>query len=199
MTLVIKFQPGLRPIIKHLAGQHDQKTHGSWSQGITDEFNTWSPKDKVPPSPPNKGSVPAKAWDNWEHGPDGTQYTDLYRYYAGQMLGLKVPESPFLPGGWANYLTQRGFGGSSLETSKKHAEAMLKAIEKGHEIAHVKAIVSTGKIEDRILAMVITGIGKKPLNNLEEGEAYKRLKEHGLDVKEIALKVGKSLNQHIIH
>lgn len=131
MTLVIKFQPGLRPIIKHLAGQHDQKTHGSWSQGITDEFNTWSPKDKVPPSPPNKGSVPAKAWDNWEHGPDGTQYTDLYRYYAGQMLGLKVPESPFLPGGWANYLTQRGFGGSSLETSKKHAEAMLKAIEKG--------------------------------------------------------------------
>ena len=31
MTLVIKFQPGLRPIIKHLAGQHDQKTHGLWA------------------------------------------------------------------------------------------------------------------------------------------------------------------------
>lgn len=31
MTLVIKFQPGLRPVIKHLAGQHDQKTHGRWA------------------------------------------------------------------------------------------------------------------------------------------------------------------------
>lgn len=80
-----------------------------------------------------------------------------------------------------------------LTDGHRRMRAILKAIEKGHEIAHVKAIVSTGKIEDRILAMVITGIGKKPLNNLEEGEAYKRLKEHGLDVKEIALKVGKSL------
>jgi hypothetical protein len=28
---VVKFQPGLRPTIKHLSGGHDQSTHGSWA------------------------------------------------------------------------------------------------------------------------------------------------------------------------
>jgi hypothetical protein len=28
---VVKFQPGLRPVIKHLPGGHKQKTHGSWA------------------------------------------------------------------------------------------------------------------------------------------------------------------------
>ena len=41
--------------------------------------------------------------------------------------------------------------------------------------------------------MVITGIGKKPLNSVEEAEAYKRLKAYGYEVKEIAKRVGKSL------
>jgi hypothetical protein len=28
---IIRFQPGLKPTLKHLSGQHDQKTHGSWA------------------------------------------------------------------------------------------------------------------------------------------------------------------------
>ena len=32
MTLqVIRFAPGLKPVLKHLDGQHDQSTHGSWA------------------------------------------------------------------------------------------------------------------------------------------------------------------------
>ena len=30
--LIIKFQAGLIPVIKHLPGQHDQATHGSWAE-----------------------------------------------------------------------------------------------------------------------------------------------------------------------
>ena len=48
-------------------------------------------------------------------------------------------------------------------------------------------------MEDRIFAMVISGMGKKPLNSVEEGEAYKRLKAYGYDVKDIAKRVAKSL------
>jgi ParB family transcriptional regulator, chromosome partitioning protein len=71
--------------------------------------------------------------------------------------------------------------------------AINRAIEQGKNIPYVRAIVSTGNIEDRLFAMVITGIGKKALNSLEEGEAYKRLKAYGYEVKDIAAKVGKSL------
>lgn len=65
------------PVQKH--GTHDQKTHGNWAKGIAEEMARWSPEDEVPASPKNKGSVPAKAWENWEHGPDGRQFVDLYR------------------------------------------------------------------------------------------------------------------------
>jgi hypothetical protein len=30
---IIRFAPGLKPILKHLPGQHDQSTHGAWATG----------------------------------------------------------------------------------------------------------------------------------------------------------------------
>ncbi len=88
---------------------------------------------------------------------------------------------------------QRGTDQYILTDGHRRMKAILKAIENGNSIQYVKAIVTSGNMEDRIFAMVITGIGKKPLNNLEEGEAYKRLKAYGYEVKDIAAKVGKSL------
>lgn len=42
MTITITFEPGLKPIIKHLAGQHDQKTHGRWaSSGLPHELTNY--------------------------------------------------------------------------------------------------------------------------------------------------------------
>ena len=114
---------------KHEGGGHDQKTHGNWATG--GEISNWNPNDPVPESPRNAGGMTEKIWDNWEHGPDGNQYVELYRQYAAEALGLQVPKSDMAPGGSENYLTQRGFGGSSTETAKGHAVSILKAIANG--------------------------------------------------------------------
>jgi hypothetical protein len=129
MTLVIRFEAGLRPVIKHQ--EHDQKTHGNWATGISSELENWSPKDAVPRGPRNAGGVTEKFWDNWEHGVDGDQFLDLYRQYAGEMLGLPVPKSDKDVGGSEHYLTQPGFGGSSTNTVRKQTEAVLNAIANG--------------------------------------------------------------------
>jgi ParB family transcriptional regulator, chromosome partitioning protein len=80
-----------------------------------------------------------------------------------------------------------------LTDGHRRMKAIMLAIEKGHNIPFVKLIVTTGNIEDRIFAMVITGVDKKALNVLEEGEAYKRLVLYTYEPKEIAQKVGKSV------
>lgn len=90
-------------------------------------------------------------------------------------------------------MKQRGTDQYILTDGHRRMAAINRAIEKGHNIQYVRAIVTTGNMEDRLFAMVITGIGKKALNSLEEGEAYKRLKAYGYEVKDIAAKVGKSL------
>lgn len=85
--------------------------------------------------------------------------------------------------GTTKYLLTDGF---------RRMRAVNLALEKGLNVPYVKAIVGSHNQEDRIFSMVITGTGKKPLTMLEEGEAYKLLKDFGYDVKEIAGKVGKT-------
>lgn len=75
----------------------------------------------------------------------------------------------------------------------RRMKAINMAIEAGHDIPFVKVLGFSGNDEDRIFAMVITGIGKKALTILEEAEAYKRLINHSYEVKEIAGRVGKSV------
>lgn len=42
MSHIIYFEPGLKPILKHLSGQHDQKTHGRWaSSGLPHELTNY--------------------------------------------------------------------------------------------------------------------------------------------------------------
>lgn len=124
---VVKFNPN-----------HDEKgqfASGNVSAGTSlsavHDLQNFDPNAPIPSSPKNAGGMTAKIWDNWEHGPDGNQYVELYRQYAGEALGLQVPKSDMAPGGSENYLTQRGFGGSSTETAKGHAISILKAIENG--------------------------------------------------------------------
>ena len=39
---VVKFAPGLRPVLKHQQGSHDQKTHGTWATGgAGGDFSEW--------------------------------------------------------------------------------------------------------------------------------------------------------------
>lgn len=79
-----------------------------------------------------------------------------------------------------------------LTDGHRRMRAILKANEDGANIQYVKAIVSDNDPVHRLLTMVITGADKKPLTNLEEGEAYKRLKDEGINPKDIAARVGKS-------
>ena len=103
MTITISLPHGYKPVFKH--GDHDQSSHGNWALGAQEELSKWEPENEIPKSPKNAGSVPTRAWDNWEHGPDGRQFVDLYRQYAGELLGLEVPKSPLDVGGYENYLT----------------------------------------------------------------------------------------------
>jgi hypothetical protein len=38
---IVRFQPGLRPTLKHLSGQHDQQTHGSWAGYKSGDEESW--------------------------------------------------------------------------------------------------------------------------------------------------------------
>lgn len=86
----------------------------------------------------------------------------------------------------------RGTDQYLLVDGHRRMRAILKANADGAEIKYVKAIVTDGDLNHRILTMVITGVDKKPLTSLEEGEAYKRLKDGGMNPKDIAKNVGKS-------
>ena len=160
MTLIIKFEAGLRPVIKH--GTHDQKTHGNWATGITSELSAWSPKDKVPDAPRNATGTTEKFWDNWEHGVDGDQFVDLYRQYAGEMLGLPVPKSDKDVGGSEHYLTQRGFGASSTSAVRNQTEAVLTAIANGRPQPTLYRGMAASDAESKALLEQFT--------NLKEGD-----------------------------
>jgi ParB family chromosome partitioning protein len=77
---------------------------------------------------------------------------------------------------------------------RRHAAFML-GIERGHAMGKMKLIIGSSNAEDRLFAMVTTGIGKKPLTVVETAEAYKRLINLGYKAAEIARKVGNTSTQ----
>ena len=66
-------------------------------------------------------------------------------------------------------------------------------LSKGVGVPFVKLLPFTGNEEERILTMVTTGTGQKPLTELEQAEAVKRLVNFHYKPEEIAKKVGKSV------
>lgn len=104
---------------------------GGGTLSIEEDLKSYDPTTPVPASPKNAGGVDAKTWDNWEHGPDGNQYVELYRQYAAEKLGLEVPKSSMDVGGTENYLTTRGYGGSSTDVAKIQSANMVTAIANG--------------------------------------------------------------------
>lgn len=64
-SVSIRFTPGLRPVLKHLAGRHDQASHGAWAHAaISAGLSTKAP---------TKGRATANPID----GPDGTDWGSL--------------------------------------------------------------------------------------------------------------------------
>lgn len=74
----------------------------------------------------------------------------------------------------------------------RRLQAILMAIEEGNDIPYVEVINFTGNDEEQIVAMLVTGTGQKPLTEVEQGEAIKRLTNFGFKVEQLAKKMGKS-------
>jgi ParB family chromosome partitioning protein len=90
----------------------------------------------------------------------------------------------------------RGEDKFELVDGHRRLKAILHAIENGlADIKYVEVSPFKGNAEDRVLSMVITGTGQKPLNEIEQAEAIKRLTNFGYVAEEIATKIGKSVPQ----
>jgi ParB/RepB/Spo0J family partition protein len=79
-----------------------------------------------------------------------------------------------------------------LTDGHRRYTAIMKAITEGHDIPYIELKAGSSNPEERLFAMVITGVDKKPLSVLEEAETYKRLIKLGYNVATIKQKVGKS-------
>ena len=75
----------------------------------------------------------------------------------------------------------------------RRMSAILLAIEQGHEILYVDVMTFSGNDEDQVMSMLVTGTGQKPLTEIEQAEAIKRLTTFGHRVEDISKKMGKSL------
>lgn len=130
MKKTIFFEPGLKPVIK-FNPNHDEK--GQFSSGpggagsAVADLQNFDPTAPISESPKNAGGMTAKAWEAWEHGPDGQNFIELFRKYAAQELGLDVPQTPFDQGGYLHYMMDRGWGAPN----RNEAIGMLNAIANG--------------------------------------------------------------------
>jgi ParB family chromosome partitioning protein len=75
----------------------------------------------------------------------------------------------------------------------RRMSAILMAIEQGHEVLYVDVMTFSGNDEEQVMSMLVTGTGQKPLTEIEQAEAIKRLTGFGHRVEDIAKKMGKSL------
>lgn len=82
-----------------------------------------------------------------------------------------------------------------LVDGHRRMAAIQLAIENGHDIQFVEVLAFKGNEEDQVFAMIITGTGQKPLNEVEQAEAIKRLINFGYKAEEIARKIAKSVPQ----
>lgn len=87
----------------------------------------------------------------------------------------------------------RGEDKFELVDGHRRFKAVQYLLSKGHDVPYVKVTSFTGNEEDRVLAMVTTGTGQKPLTELEQAEAIKRLINFHYKAEEIAKKIGKSV------
>lgn len=87
----------------------------------------------------------------------------------------------------------RGEDKFELVDGHRRFKAIQFLLAKGHDVPYVKLTPFTGNEEDRVLAMVTTGTGQKPLTELEQAEAIKRLINFHYKPEEIGRKIGKSV------
>ena len=75
----------------------------------------------------------------------------------------------------------------------RRMSAILMAIEQGHQILYVDVMTFSGNDEEQVMSMLVTGTGQKPLTEIEQAGAIKRLTSFGHRVEDISKKMGRSL------
>ena len=106
-----------------------------------------------------------------------------------QEFGLQVPIK-----------AKKIIGKDQYEVVDGHRRMMAinSLIELGVEIPYVEVSVFSGDENDKLLSMLITGTGQKPLTEFEQSEGVGRLIDAGQKPETIAKKIGKS-TPHIYH
>ena len=99
-------------------------------------------------------------------------------------LGLQVPLKAKKVRGEETY---------ELVDGHRRFEAIMLALKNGHSIPYIEVMPFKGNDEDQVFSMIVTGTGQKPLNDIEQAEAIKRLVGFHYKVEEIAPKIGKSV------
>lgn len=79
-----------------------------------------------------------------------------------------------------------------LIDGERRLRAILRAIEKGHDIDKIPAIYETLKNDTELMVLTLVTNQGKPLTPLEEAVAFSKLKKMGITVLEIAKRIGKS-------
>jgi ParB family chromosome partitioning protein len=106
-----------------------------------------------------------------------------------QELGLQIPIK-----------AKKIYGTEQYELIDGHRRmlAINGLIENGVEIDYVDVIIFSGDESDKILSMLVTGTGQKPLTEFEQSEGIGRLVDVGQRPDDIAKKIGKS-TPHVYH
>jgi ParB family chromosome partitioning protein len=106
-----------------------------------------------------------------------------------QELGLQIPIK-----------AKKIYGTEQYELIDGHRRmlAINGLIENGVEIDYVDVIIFSGDESDKILSMLVTGTGQKPLTEFEQSEGIGRLVDVGERPDDIAKKIGKS-TPHVYH
>ena len=89
-AVVIKFAPGLKPILKHYAGRYDQQTHGNWAG---DGVSTISPG--LASRAPRKGRTNLNPID----GPDGTDWNSIPQGLKDEQRAAIIKAFPHMGAG----------------------------------------------------------------------------------------------------
>jgi len=106
-----------------------------------------------------------------------------------QEFGLQVPIK-----------AKKVYGTDKWEVVDGHRRMMAinSLIELGVPIEFVEVSIFSGDVTEKILSMLITGTGQKPLTEYEQSEGIGRLIDSGEKPENIAKKIGKSI-PHIYH
>lgn len=87
----------------------------------------------------------------------------------------------------------RGTNQYELVEGHRRFAAIQLGIERGYDFQFIDVLPFTGNEEDKILTMIVTGIGQKKLTELEQAEAFRRLEHLGYTQEKISKKVSKSV------